>query len=87
MRVVVAGGGIAALEVLAGLRALAGERVQATLLCPERSFSYRPLSTAVPFRFRNVRTRGLKELAGGLGATLVRDGLAQVDHARRRVRA
>lgn len=59
MRVVVAGGGIAALEVLAGLRTLAGDRVQATLLCPERSFSYRPLSTAVPFRFRKERTRGL----------------------------
>jgi sulfide:quinone oxidoreductase len=85
MRVLVAGGGIAALEVLTGLRTLAGDRVQATLLCPERSFSYRPLSTAVPFRFRKERTRDLEELAGGLGATLVRDGLAQVDGARGRV--
>jgi sulfide:quinone oxidoreductase len=85
MRVLVAGGGIAALEVLAGLRKLAGDRVQATLLCPEGSFSYRPLSTAVPFRFRKERTRGLQELVGGLGATFVRDGLAQVDEARGRV--
>jgi sulfide:quinone oxidoreductase len=85
VRVLVAGGGIAALEVLSGLRTLAGDRVQATLLCPERSFSYRPLSTAVPFRFRKERTRGLEELVGGLGASLVRDGLAQVDEARGRV--
>src|SRR5215217_61340 len=85
MRVVVAGGGIAALEVLAGLRALAGERVEATLLAPDRSFCYRPLSTAVPFTFRDERTRPLKELAGGLGADFVRDGLAQVDQSRSRV--
>ena len=85
MRVLVAGGGIAALEVLAGLRTLASDRVQATLLCPERSFSYRPLSMAIPFRFREERTRELQDLAGGLGAVFVRDGLAQVDEARGRV--
>jgi sulfide:quinone oxidoreductase len=85
MRVVVAGGGIAALEVLAGLRALAGERVAATLLSLSDSFSYRPLSTAVPFTFRDERTRRLDELAGGLGAAFVHDGLAHVDTARGRV--
>lgn len=85
MRVVVAGGGIAALEVLSGLRALAGDRVDATLLAPVRTFAYRPLSTAVPFTFREERTRELDELANGLGARFVHDGLAQVDAARRRV--
>jgi sulfide:quinone oxidoreductase len=85
MRVLVAGGGIAALEVLAGLRTLAGERVQATLLAPDRAFSYSPLSTAVPFTFRTERTRPLDGLAGGLGANFVPDGLAQVDEARGRV--
>ncbi len=85
MRVVVAGGGLAALEVLAGLHALARGNVEATLLAPERSFSYRPLSTAIPYTFREQRTRELEELASGLGATFVRDGLAQVDEARRRV--
>lgn len=85
MRVVVAGGGIAALEVLAGLRALAGERVTATLVAPVPSFSFRPLSTAVPFTFRGERTRSLAELAGGLGAGFVRDGLARVDASRSRI--
>src|SRR5215211_982049 len=85
MRVVVAGGGIAALEALSGLRALAGDRVEATLLAPAVSFSYRPLSTAVPFTFREERTRPLAELAEGLGARFVRDALAAVDHDRRRV--
>ena len=85
MKVVVAGGGIAALEVLAGLHALARDRVDMTLLAPDRSFSYRPLSTAVPFTSLGERTRGLKELAEGLGAQCVHDGLAQVDERRGRV--
>ncbi len=85
MRVVVAGGGIAALEALAGLRALAGDRVETTLLAPDRTFSYRPLSMATPFAFLDERSRPLDELARGLGASLVRDRLAQVDHARGRL--
>src|SRR3954452_10420941 len=85
MRVVVAGGGIAALEVLSGLRALAADHVEATLLAPVSTFSYRPLSTAVPFTFREERTRALNDLAEGLGARFVQDGLAQVDAARSRV--
>jgi len=85
MHVVVAGGGIAALEVLAGLRALAGERVTTTLIAPVPSFSFRPLSTAVPFTFRGERTRSLAKLANGLGARFVRGGLAQVDESRSRI--
>lgn len=85
MRVVVAGGGIAALEVLAGLHALAGERVTPTLVAPVTGFSFRPLSTALPFTFRGERTRTLAELAGGLGARFVRDGLTQVDESRSRI--
>jgi hypothetical protein len=75
MRVVVAGGGIAALEVLAGLRALAGERVAATLLSLSDSFSYRPLSTAVPFTFRDERTSrrvGQRAMEGCIEADEVR---------------
>src|SRR5919108_1328573 len=85
MRVVVAGGGIAALEALAGLHALAGDRVDATLLAPEPSFSYRPLSTALPFTFREERTRALADVADDLQARFVRDGLAEVDDSRCRV--
>jgi sulfide:quinone oxidoreductase len=85
MRVVVAGAGLAALEVIAGLHALAGERVDVTLLAPERSFSYRPLSVSAPYAFLDRRTRSLDELAAGLPATLVHDALAQVDEPRSRV--
>ena len=85
MRVVVAGGGIAALEVLAGLSALAGERVTPTLIAPVANFSFRPLSTAAPFTFREERSRTLAELAGGLGARFVHDGLTLVDGSRSRI--
>jgi sulfide:quinone oxidoreductase len=85
MRVIVAGGGIAALETLTGLKALAGERVDATLLALNRTFSYRPLSMATPFTFLEERTPSLDDLARGVGARFVHDGLAEVDRARRRV--
>jgi sulfide:quinone oxidoreductase len=85
MRVLVAGGGIAALEALAGLHALAGARVAPTLIAPVPTFSYRPLSTAMPFTFRRQRTRSVAELAAGLGASFVRDGLVHVDESRKRI--
>lgn len=43
-RVLIAGGGAAGLEALHGLRALAGERVDLTLIAPENEFVYRPLA-------------------------------------------
>ena len=48
-RVVIAGGGVAALETLIALRDLAGDRVDITLVAPEESFVYRPMTVAVPF--------------------------------------
>ena len=85
MRVVIAGGGIAALEVLAGLRALAGDRVTPTLVAPVASFSFSPLSTAVPYTFRGERTRSLAAIANELGARFVQDGVVHVDEGRRRI--
>jgi sulfide:quinone oxidoreductase len=49
LRVLIAGGGVAALEALCALRALAGDRVDIELLAPEPRFLYRPLSVREPF--------------------------------------
>src|SRR4051812_42839041 len=49
MDVVIVGGGVAGLEALLGLRAMAEDRVQLTLVAPEPDFSYRPLAVAEPF--------------------------------------
>ena len=44
LEVVVAGGGVAALELVLGLNALAGDRVTVTVVAPEADFTYRPPS-------------------------------------------
>jgi hypothetical protein len=49
VRVLIAGGGVAGLEALLALRALAGDLVDLELLAPEPAFWYRPLAVAEPF--------------------------------------
>ena len=49
--VVVAGGGVAALEAVVALRAVAGPELPITLLAPERQFVHRPSSVMAPFGF------------------------------------
>ena len=49
MRVLIAGGGVAALEAMLALRALAADRVSVVLVAPDREFVYRPLAVAEPF--------------------------------------
>ena len=48
LRVVIGGGGVAGLEALLALHALAGDRVQLTLVAPDPDFAYRPLAVAEP---------------------------------------
>src|SRR5688572_7970220 len=49
--IVIAGGGVAAIEALAALRALAGPLPRITLLAPEAELTSRPASVAAPFGF------------------------------------
>jgi sulfide:quinone oxidoreductase len=77
--VLIAGGGVAALEALIALHELAGDRVRVTILAPERDFVYRPLAVAEPFSLGHAARRDLAAIAGEFGAELVRDALAQVD--------
>ena len=68
-RVVIAGGGVAALEASLSLRALAAERVSVELIAPEPQFWYRPLAVAEPFGLGETRHFELAELASAAGAT------------------
>jgi sulfide:quinone oxidoreductase len=81
-RVLIAGGGVAALEAALALRALAEDRVSVELLAPEPSFWYRPLAVAEPFGLGRVRQFELGTLAAEAGATFTLGGLASVDAAR-----
>ena len=68
-RVLIAGGGVAALEAALALRALGEDQVSVELLGPEPQFWYRPLAVAEPFDLGDVRQFELTELAEAAGAT------------------
>jgi sulfide:quinone oxidoreductase len=71
LEVVVAGGGVAGLEAVMALRALAGERVALTLITAKREFVYRPLATAEPFDLGAARRLPLEKIAHDFDAELV----------------
>jgi sulfide:quinone oxidoreductase len=82
-RVVVAGGGVAGLESLLTLHALAGERCELTLIDPQPDFVFRPMAVAETF-LRGRRGRfPLASVARETDARLVTDGLAAVDDEER----
>lgn len=77
-KVVIAGGGVAALEALLALRELAEERVEIDLLTPNSEFAYRPMELAAMFRDERVRRFDLNRIAADQGARLVCDRLEAV---------
>jgi sulfide:quinone oxidoreductase len=82
-RVVIAGAGVAGLETLLALHALAGDLLEITLLAPESKFSNRAMSVDQPFKPKRVRGLDLATVAAEFGARWHRGTLARVDHARR----
>jgi sulfide:quinone oxidoreductase len=85
-RVVIAGGGVAALEAALALRALAEERVTVELVAPEPRFWYRPLAVAEPFGFGQARHFDLAQLAAAAGATYSPGVITSVDPGARLLR-
>jgi sulfide:quinone oxidoreductase len=83
--VLIAGGGVAGLETLLALRALAGDRLDITILAPERSFLNRSMSVAQPFERQRVRGIRLHDVAADLSAHWHRGAVDRVEHDRRRV--
>jgi sulfide:quinone oxidoreductase len=82
-RVVVAGGGVAGLEVVLALRALGGDRLDVTLVSSDEEFAYRPLSVAEPFGLGEVRRYDARQLAAEHGAKFSFGFLERVDPERR----
>ena len=83
--VLVAGGGVAALETLLGLERLAGERVRVELLAPEREYRLRVLSVAEPFGGAPLKALSLPSFAGVHGALYRQGTLAEVAPGEKRV--
>jgi sulfide:quinone oxidoreductase len=82
VRVVIAGGGVAALEATLALRALAEDRVVLQVVAPESEFTYRPLAVAEPFRVGEVERLRLQTLTKAAGADLREGLLTSVDPER-----
>jgi sulfide:quinone oxidoreductase len=85
-KVLIVGGGVAALEAALALDALAAEHVDVELVAPERSFAYRPLLVAEPFAARQGRTFPLRRLAEAAGAGFRQAVVTGVDSDRHVVR-
>jgi sulfide:quinone oxidoreductase len=77
-RVLVAGGGVAGLEAVLAVQALAGDRTTIELLAPERHFTYRPMAVAEPFMPGAVQRFPLAAIGDERGVRVHRDALARV---------
>jgi sulfide:quinone oxidoreductase len=84
-RVLIAGGGVAALEALLGLSEIAGDRVEIELLSPRDTYVDRPLAVAEPFGLGEAQSFDVSAIAADRGAHLRVDGLEAIDPAARRV--
>jgi NADH dehydrogenase FAD-containing subunit len=79
LRVVIAGGGVAALETVLALRSLARDLVDVELVAAEPRFWYRPLATAEPFAAGRAQCFELADIAESVGAGFTLGRLSSVD--------
>lgn len=83
--VVIAGAGIAALEALLAVRALAAERVAITLLAPEDRTLYTPVTVGEAFGRSEARSFDVTEIAVTQDAAFLADRVEEVNLEDRRV--
>jgi sulfide:quinone oxidoreductase len=83
LRVLVAGGGVAALEALLALRALAPEQTEITVLAPNAEFVYRPMTVREPFAYPEANRYAIAPIVADAGAELIAEELAWVDSEKR----
>jgi sulfide:quinone oxidoreductase len=69
-RVVIAGGGVAALEAAIALRSIAGSAPQITLVAPNEDFVYQPMSVGEPFAMGDTPRLPLADFAASLDVDL-----------------
>ena len=78
-RVVICGGGIAAVEALLRLRRLAGDSVDIELIAPNDELVFRPMAVREPFAAGPPRRYPLGAIARDSGADWAQESLAWVD--------
>jgi sulfide:quinone oxidoreductase len=85
LRVLIAGGGVAALETALALGDLAPDRTAVTVVAPNSEFFYRPMAVREPFAYGPAERYKLASIVGDAGARLVHGELASVDAAKQTV--
>jgi sulfide:quinone oxidoreductase len=78
-QVLIAGGGVAALEAALELRSIAPDHVDVRLLAPEPHFWYRPLAVTAPFDLGDVVHFELDGLTRAIGVDLTSGALVGID--------
>jgi sulfide:quinone oxidoreductase len=84
-RVLIAGGGVAALEAALALREHAGDRVTVEIHAPRREFLYRPFAVGEPYGAASILRYDLQRLTERTGASFHLGGIIAVDSDERRV--
>ena len=77
LRIVIAGGGVGALEALMALHDLGEQRFELTLVAPDDDFVLRPMSVAVPFSAGHVTHVPLVDICTHFGAARVRSPMGR----------
>lgn len=85
LRVIVVGGGVAALETVLALADLAPGHTDVTVLAPNEEFVYRPMTVREPFAYGAARRYPLAPIVRDAGAKLLSDELVWVDPANRTI--
>jgi NADH dehydrogenase, FAD-containing subunit len=84
-RVLIAGGGPAAIEAVLALHQLCPSRLDLEVITPARDFAYRPMSVLEPFGFGHVQRFDITRLVTEAGSSHRIDALASVDVTRSQV--
>jgi len=79
LKVVLAGGGVAAVEAALALRDLAGGLVETTLVAPNPDLVYRPMSVREPFGYASAQQYSLSDIAADLGLELIAETVDRVN--------
>jgi sulfide:quinone oxidoreductase len=85
LRVIIVGGGVAALESALALFHIASELTDVTILAPNDEFIYRPMVVREPFAYESASRYSLQRIASDAGATLLKEQLAWIDPAKHMV--
>jgi len=78
-RVIIVGGGVAAMEAALALHELAPGQAQVSVLAPNEQLVYRPMTVREPFAYEPASRYELEPIVRDAGATLIADELEWID--------